>query len=439
MENKIFIFLIAIFFALSLKTEAQNNDYATINIYRPPSANLDRFPIFINGNLIAKLSYKSKLTYKIFKAGKYEVMTGHGRHAWPITLKSINISLGEKYYLKLSASSLSKTRILKLMEEKIGQFEFNKISINKLTIIEGEKPVYANNTSKENEVNNITKQSKTKNNSLENLSSKTKIDVDYNIPEVSKQYSNKFALIIGNEDYSSYQMDLTSEVNVDFAENDAKIFKEYANKTLGIPNENIIYLINAKAIEMNRAIEKMNLIAKNLQGESELILYYAGHGFPDVGTKEPYLMPVDVSGSDLKFAVKLKDIYTTLTEYPTKRVTIFIDACFSGGARNQGLLASRGVKIKPKDNILSGNLIVFTASSNDQSALSYKEKKHGMFTYFLLKKLQDTKGILTYGEFSDYLKRQVSIKSVMINSKEQNPKINISSSIQNEWKNWKMK
>ena len=260
-------------------------------------------------------------------------------------------------------------------------------------------------------------------------------DVDKNIPLNYIQKTNTFVLIIGNEDYSSYQMDLTSEVNVDYAENDAKIFKEYAIKTLGIPEENITYLINAKAIEMHRAVEKMNLLAKNSQGEGELILYYAGHGFPDEITKEPYLIPVDVSGSDLKFAIKLKDIYTKLTEYPT----IFLDACFSGGARNQGLLATRGIKIKPKYNVLSGNLIVFTSSSGDQSSLQYQDKQHGLFTYFLLKKLQDTKGDLTYGELSDYLMKQVGIKSVMIYNKEQNPKTNVSPSIQNEWKNWKIK
>ncbi len=267
----------------------------------------------------------------------------------------------------------------------------------------------------------------------------TLIDVDQNIPTSTNKKYNTYALIIGNEDYNSYQLDLTNEVNVNYAENDAKVFKEYAINVLGIPEENITYLINAKAIEMHRAIDKMSLLAKNLQGEGELILYYAGHGFPDEITKEPYLIPVDVSGSDLRFAVKLKDVYAKLTEYQTKRVTVFLDACFSGGTRNQGLLATRGVKIKPKSNLLSGNLIVITSSSGEQSSLAYKDKQHGLFTYFLLKKIQDTRGDLTYGELSDYLIKQVGIKSVMIYNKEQNPKTNVSLSIQNEWRSWKIR
>lgn len=265
-----------------------------------------------------------------------------------------------------------------------------------------------------------------------------KSDIDQNIPYNATYMSNRFALIIGNEDYKSYQLDLGSEVNVDYAINDANSFKQYANKTLRIPDENTIFLTNAKTVEMHRAFEKLNLIAKNSKGEAELFIYYAGHGLPDEVNKEPYIIPVDVSNSDLKYALSLKEIYSELTEYPTKRITVFLDACFSGGGRNQGLLAARGVKIKPKDQLLKGNLIVFSASSESQSALPYSQEQHGLFTYYLLKKIKETKGNLTYAELYDYVEGQVSIKSILVNNKEQNPKMNISSDIIDEWKKWKL-
>jgi hypothetical protein len=263
-------------------------------------------------------------------------------------------------------------------------------------------------------------------------------DIDKNIPATSAKKQYLFALIIGNEDYSSFQNGLSSEVNVAYARNDAKIFKEYAIRTLGTPEENTILLLNARAIEMNRAITKMNLLAKNSNGKAEIIVYYAGHGFPDEVTKEPYLMPVDVSGSDLQFAVKLNDLYTKMTEFPVQKVTIFLDACFSGGGRGAGLVAARGVKIRPKETSLSGNLAVFTSSSGDQSSLSYKEQQHGMFTYFLLKKLQETKGKVTYKELADYLSEQVGLNSIRINDKEQNPQVNISPDAQSIWETWSL-
>lgn len=263
--------------------------------------------------------------------------------------------------------------------------------------------------------------------------------VDINIPTSTEKNHNRYALIIGNEDYNSYQKGLTSEVNVDFAERDAKTFKEYAEKTLGIPDENIILIINAQVVEFSKSIEKMNAIAKNLDGKAEIYFYYAGHGFPDEESKEPYLIPVDVSGTDLEYAIKLNDVYKKLAEYPSKRITVFLDACFSGGARNQGLLAARGVKIQPKENLLKGNLIVFTASSGTQSSLPYKDQQHGLFTYYLLKKLQETKGEISLPELADYLNKQVAVKSVMINDKEQNPQVNISPDVENVWKDWTIK
>lgn len=264
-------------------------------------------------------------------------------------------------------------------------------------------------------------------------------DVDKNIPETNNTNQYRFALIIGNEDYSSQQMDLSSEVNVEFARNDASAFKDYCTKTLGVPEKNVIFLTDATSGKMNQGISKINLLIKNAQGEAEVLFYYAGHGMPDEITKEPYIIPVDVSGKNLSSAIKLKDIYIKLTEFPSKRITVFLDACFSGGGRNQGLVAARGIKIKPKESDLSGKLIVFSASSEDQSSLAYKDKEHGLFSYFLLKKLQATKGDISYKQLSEYLEKEVGLNSVLLNDKEQNAKTSVSPAAQNDWTKWNLK
>lgn len=263
-------------------------------------------------------------------------------------------------------------------------------------------------------------------------------DVDQNIPESKAQFPYRFALIIGNEDYSTFQTDLSNEVDVAFAKNDAAIFKEYAVKTLGVPEANAQLLLNGTAGQMRQALAKLNKLAEKSAGQAELLFYYAGHGLPDEVTKDPYLIPVDVSGSSIQFGLKVTDVYKTLTQFSTERVTVFMDACFSGGARGQGLVSARGVKIKPKEETLNGKLVVFTASSGDQSSLPYKEKGHGLFTYFLLKKIQETKGAVTYKELSDYLRSQVSLQSVVINSKEQDPQTNISPAAGAEWEKWRL-
>jgi len=260
--------------------------------------------------------------------------------------------------------------------------------------------------------------------------------VDKNIP-INEKVNNRFALVIGNEDYKSKQSTLSAEQNVDYAINDATIFKKYCLSTFGVKEENMFSIINATAGEMSQKIDLLTKILSKLDSASELIVYYAGHGYPDELTKVPYLIPVDVSASNLSSAIKLDDLYQKLANTNASKITIFLDACFTGGGRNSGLVASRGIKVKPKQGSLNGNIVVFSASSEDQSSLPYHDEGHGVFTYFLLKKFQETQGNVTLGELSEYLEKNVSIQSLRVNQKEQDPTVNTSQRVINDWRNWK--
>ena len=260
--------------------------------------------------------------------------------------------------------------------------------------------------------------------------------VDSNIPE-NKKVANRYALVIGNQDYTSYQRTLSSEQNVDYAENDATIFKQYCLNTLGVKEQNMHFLLNATAGQMSQEIDLVSKIVSKLGPDAELIVYYAGHGYPDELTKVPYLIPVDVSASNLNSAIKLSEVYEKLSSTNAGKISVFLDACFSGGGRTSGLIASRGVKIRPKKGALTGNMIVFSASSSDQSSLPYHKEAHGMFTFHLLKKLQETKGAISMGALSDYLIDKVSLQSLKENKKEQDPSTNASQEVSTQWRGWK--
>lgn len=264
-------------------------------------------------------------------------------------------------------------------------------------------------------------------------------DVDKNIPLNSSKYPNRYALIIGNEDYTTYQPQLSAAANVDFAVNDAQIFAMYAERVMGIPKENIKILTNAIGSQMKQEIEVFISKAKYTNGQAELFFYYAGHGFPDEN-KDAYIMPVDINGEKVTDGIMLAWLYQQLTIYPAKRVTVFLDACFSGGGRAEGLVAARGgIRVKPVTNTLTGNIVVFSACSGEQESLPFREKNHGYFTYFLLKKLQETAGQVTYKEISDYLKNIVPLTSIDKSRKEQNPETQISTAVENIWQNWNFK
>ena len=176
------------------------------------------------------------------------------------------------------------------------------------------------------------------------------------------------------------------------------------------------------------------------RGKGKAIVYYAGHGIPNESDLSAYLLPVDGIGNDPGSAYSLKDLYDKLSSVEAQSITIFLDACFSGSKREDGMLASaRGVALKAKPSAPKGNMIVFSAAQGDETAYPYNDKQHGMFTYFLLKKLQETKGDVSLGDLSDYLTEEVGRQSFIKNNKMQTPTVNVSSSLQNSWRNMKLK
>jgi hypothetical protein len=252
-------------------------------------------------------------------------------------------------------------------------------------------------------------------------------DVDKDIPVSSSKDANRVALIIGNEDYSHA---FNPESNVDFAGNDARIFAEY-----------VLLSVDATYMVMKAQIQRAIEIVKVMGSSAELIFYYAGHGFPDQATKIPYLIPVDVSAATLTSAIKLADVYAQLGSSGAGRITVFLDACFSGGGRNMGPVNARSVRMAPstEESVVTGNMVVFTASTGEQTAQALNKEKHGLFTYYLLKKLKETSGNVTYGDLFEYILKNVQLDALTENNKPQVP-VYISSNVLGEkWKTWKLK
>ena len=257
-------------------------------------------------------------------------------------------------------------------------------------------------------------------------------DVDKNIPITESKSNNTFAIIIANENYQN-------DSKVDFALNDGRIFKEYCHRTLGIPESNIKMSPDATLNNLRNSISWIKDVASVYKGEAEIIFYYAGHGVPDDSSKEAFLLPVDGDGRlASQTGYSLKQLYSDLASCNSKSTLVFMDACFSGAQRNGQMLASaRGVVIKAKNDAPQGNMVVFSAASAEQTAHQFADKQHGMFTYFLLKKLQETSGNVTLGELGNYIIDNVSKESIVRNSKLQTPTVTPSSII-GDWTNMKL-
>lgn len=257
--------------------------------------------------------------------------------------------------------------------------------------------------------------------------------VDKNIPVADQYDMNTFAVIIGNEQYAE-------DVTVPYAGNDAKTFKEYVQRTFGVSEKQINYIENAGLNKIRTAVRWLAKAMEVTNGKGRAIFYYAGHGIPDEASKTAYLLPVDGLSGDIESAYPLGKLYQELGAIPSERITVFLDACFNGGKREGDMLASaRGVAIKTKSIVPQGNMVVFTAAQGDETTFSLKSQQHGMFTYYLLKKLQESKGQLTLGDLSDYLTKEVKRESFEKNNKIQTPIVNTASSLATSWRTMTLK
>lgn len=260
-----------------------------------------------------------------------------------------------------------------------------------------------------------------------------KSDVDRDIPVTSRRADKTVALVWSNENYKNV-------TSVAGARNDGETFAEYCRRTLGVPDAQVIEMHDLTYAEMLTSMRTLRQLVGALGDGTEVIFYYAGHGLPDEGTKDAFLMPVDGDGMTTAATYPLKQLYSDLASMRADNVMVFLDACFSGATREGGMLAeARGVALKPRAADPEGSMFVLSAASDQETALPYREKNHGLFTYFLLKKLQDTKGNVTLKDLSEYVTDNVKKNSLTINKKIQTPSVKVSGRMASEWNSKKMR
>lgn len=243
----------------------------------------------------------------------------------------------------------------------------------------------------------------------------TPSDVDVDIPLTTNVNDKTFVVIIANEAYQREQ-------EVPYALHDGEVFRDYCLNTLGIPEKNIHLVTDATLNNMRYEVDWLKGTLEAYQNEAQGIFYYSGHGIPDETSRSAYLLPVDGYGANLESSYALDELYAQLGSVGAEAVLYLIDACFSGATRDGGMMAeSRGVSVNSKAGVLQGNAVALTAAQGNETAYAYREKSHGLFTYYLLKKLKESKGDVTLGELADYLNENITRVSAVDGFKLQHP------------------
>ena len=225
----------------------------------------------------------------------------------------------------------------------------------------------------------------------------------------TKQNNNALALIIGVADYEN------TPAKAVFADADAMMFRDYASEKLGIPDSRIKTMVNDSAGERELLLSVKSWLSRSVkQNQSDVYIFFAGHGLASDDGSKMYLLPYDGAPELLDDTAILRDrLFSDVAAANPRSVTVFLDTCYSGTTRGTDMLiASRPIAIRALEQSIPDNFTVMTAAAGDQTAKPLEEAKHGMFSYFLMKGMEgeadaNNDNEITAGELHSYVQTNV--------------------------------
>jgi hypothetical protein len=225
------------------------------------------------------------------------------------------------------------------------------------------------------------------------------------------------AVIIGNKNYGD------RIPPVDFAHNDAEAMKRFFVAVLGLSENNVIDLRDTTLDEMeavfgNTRTHKGKLWRWVRPHESDVFVFYSGHGVPGLKDGREYLLPVDGDPDAPEiYGYPAQLLYGNLANLEARSVTVFLDTCFSGESPRGTLVReTSGIRVVPKE-VSPVSFTVMSAAQMDQVASWDKQAQHGLFTKHLLDALYGAADDQRYGnadnqitlnELKGYLDREMT-------------------------------
>jgi len=238
-----------------------------------------------------------------------------------------------------------------------------------------------------------------------------------------KKDKSAVALIIGLDKYESI-------ASAPWAESDASVFYDYAQQSLGI-SANRIALITGNKSDRSGIWKSLDrwlptMVEKN---DSNVYVYFAGHGLASADGMEAYLLPYDGDPDMLdRTAIPREEVINGLKNLKARSVTLFMDTCYSGtpkGGKGTLVADSRGLRIIKKSSFssLPKNFTIFSAASNDETASSHPTQDNGLFSYWMMRGLGgeadgDNDRKITNGELHEFINKNVKKAAVSMGRKQ---------------------
>lgn len=132
-----------------------------------------------------------------------------------------------------------------------------------------------------------------------------------------------YALIIGIQDYQHPNI-----TDLDHPVNDARRLASVLTSKYTFDRNNMIFLENPTRSDLMSTLDRLtNMVKPN----SNLLIFYAGHGLWDDKLLQGYWMPTDADPNIRVNWLSNNDLVAYLRAIPSKHTLLIADACFSGG------------------------------------------------------------------------------------------------------------
>ena len=219
--------------------------------------------------------------------------------------------------------------------------------------------------------------------------------------QISAKRKTAVAVIIGNRNYRD------GLPSVDFAHNDAEAIESLVRNRLGITD--VISVRDASKARLNTLFGTNGNLRGELtgfieRGESDVVVFYSGHGMPGNVNKKPYLVPVDGYPDYIELGGYSLDLLKdNLRRLGARSILLLVDACFSGTSENGALVRNASaLGLKAKMPKAPAGFTILTAAQGSQMARWDRQTQRGLFTSYLLKGLVGEEGRAGEADFGAF-------------------------------------
>ncbi|TND10022.1 MAG: peptidase C14 caspase catalytic subunit p20 [Bacteroidetes bacterium] len=262
------------------------------------------------------------------------------------------------------------------------------------------------------------------------------------IEAAGKRCPKKLKVLYSMSKPNLHILSIGTSLDLQFPKKDAQDFADLFKNQAGPQPDKLFGSVNVRTLigkdattnAIKEIIERSryDYTTGTIGPKDVLLVFISSHGFI-------YQDKFRIQGDDYKdiyketYSVAYDEIVSRLSQVQCKKL-IFLDACFSGGAKASVIEVNKAIR---QLNGQGEGVTTLSSSSNDEYSYEDVKWQNGVFTYSIREGLRDGKadkdanGIITIGELYDYIAERVPKLVTEVKGKDQHPTMPVNDLLKN--------